>query len=210
MSNVREDAEDAYELLTKIQGFDAFSLGPHSSIEQIARAFQTQSLIWLPDKNPGDAQAIRIYNRMTEAYNTLVDPESRRKHDAARAKARGEAAPPATNGNNARQSTQQRAEAEEESTDSSEDEEAPAPTRAPSTTTQSQSGARRAAAPVAASARTATTTQRPIHTKPVHTLAGTSSAPSHGTMRCARILLGLASLSGLGLGGMLIIYPAVM
>ena len=53
--------ENAYALLTNIQGFDSFSLGPHSSTEEIARAFQTQCLIWHPDKNPGDAQAALIY-----------------------------------------------------------------------------------------------------------------------------------------------------
>ena len=44
---------DAYALLTNIQGFDSFSLSPSSKVEEIARAFQTQSLIWHPDKNPG-------------------------------------------------------------------------------------------------------------------------------------------------------------
>ena len=34
--------ENAYALLTNIQGFDFFSLGPTSSPEEIARAFQTQ------------------------------------------------------------------------------------------------------------------------------------------------------------------------
>jgi hypothetical protein len=34
--------ENAYALLTNIQGFDSFSLGPSSSPEEIARAFQTQ------------------------------------------------------------------------------------------------------------------------------------------------------------------------
>ena len=35
--------------------------GDRACAEEIARAFQTQSLIWHPDKNPGDAQAQRIY-----------------------------------------------------------------------------------------------------------------------------------------------------
>lgn len=38
--------ENAYALLTNIQGFDSFSLSPSSSVEEISRAFQTQSLIW--------------------------------------------------------------------------------------------------------------------------------------------------------------------
>ena len=33
---------DVYALLTNIQGFDSFSLGPASTPEEIARAFQTQ------------------------------------------------------------------------------------------------------------------------------------------------------------------------
>ena len=36
------EAFNAYALLTNIQGFDSFSLGPASSPEEIARAFQTQ------------------------------------------------------------------------------------------------------------------------------------------------------------------------
>lgn len=35
--------ENAYSLLTNIQGFDSFSLSPSSTNEEIARAFQTQS-----------------------------------------------------------------------------------------------------------------------------------------------------------------------
>ena len=73
--------ENAYELLTSIQGFDSFSLGPDSTQDEIARAFQTQSLIWHPDKNPGDPQALRIYQRMNRAYNTLMNPSTRASHD---------------------------------------------------------------------------------------------------------------------------------
>eukprot|EP00322_Chrysochromulina_rotalis_P021422 CAMPEP_0115881590 /NCGR_PEP_ID=MMETSP0287-20121206/28525_1 /TAXON_ID=412157 /ORGANISM="Chrysochromulina rotalis, Strain UIO044" /LENGTH=41 /DNA_ID= /DNA_START= /DNA_END= /DNA_ORIENTATION= len=36
--------ENAYALLTNIQGFDSFSLGPQSSREEIKRAFHTQAL----------------------------------------------------------------------------------------------------------------------------------------------------------------------
>ena len=54
---------NAYAILTNIQGFDSFQLGPTSSTEEIARAFQTQSLIWHPDKNPGDYQALQARRR---------------------------------------------------------------------------------------------------------------------------------------------------
>ena len=73
--------KNAYALLTNIQGFDSFSLGPHSSIDEIQRAFHTQSLIWHPDKNPGDTQAVRIYKRMKRSYDILMDPTLRKAHD---------------------------------------------------------------------------------------------------------------------------------
>ena len=46
----------------------------------LARA---QTLIWHPDKNPGDSQAQRVYDRMLNAYNLLMDPAQRQAHDAA-------------------------------------------------------------------------------------------------------------------------------
>ena len=73
---------DAYSLLTNIQGFDSFSLGPASTQEEIVRAFETQKLIWHPDRNPGDVQAAKVYQRMLAAYNALMDPEKRRKIDS--------------------------------------------------------------------------------------------------------------------------------
>ena len=64
---------NAYTLLTNIQGFDSFHLGPTSSTEEITRAFQTQSLIWHPEKNPRDAQALAVFRRMQQAYTLLMD-----------------------------------------------------------------------------------------------------------------------------------------
>jgi len=69
-------------VLSLIQGFDSFQLGPSSAPEDIARAYQTQSLIWHPDKNPGDAMALATYKRLGRAYNMLMDPTSRAAHDA--------------------------------------------------------------------------------------------------------------------------------
>ena len=79
---------NAYAILTNIQGFDSFHLGPSSSTDEIARAFQTQSLIWHPDKNPGDYQALKVYQRMQEAYNLLMHAPSRAAHDSRRGLAR--------------------------------------------------------------------------------------------------------------------------
>ena len=82
--------ENAYALLTNIQGFNSFSLSPASTPENIARAFQTQSLIWHPDKNPGDPEALKVYQRMQRAYNTLRNEAARAAHDARIANGEGQ------------------------------------------------------------------------------------------------------------------------
>ena len=72
---------NAYAILSNIQGFDSFQLGPSSSTDEITRAFQTQSLIWHPEKNVGDLQALQVYKRMQQAYNLLMHAPSREAHD---------------------------------------------------------------------------------------------------------------------------------
>ena len=74
---------DAYETLTSIQGFDSFGLSSASSAEEIERAYQTQTLIWHPDKNPNDPAALQHYKRLRRAYETLIDPTARAAHDEA-------------------------------------------------------------------------------------------------------------------------------
>ena len=74
--------ENAYALLTSIQGFDSFSLGPSSSTNEIARAFQTQSLIWHPDKNPTNREdAEAKFVKVAEAYEVLSDSQERAYYD---------------------------------------------------------------------------------------------------------------------------------
>ena len=81
MSGDNVTIANAYTILTNIQGFDSFHLGPNSSTEEITRAFQTQSLIWHPEKNPGDAQALAVYRRMQQAHTLLMDESSRAELD---------------------------------------------------------------------------------------------------------------------------------
>ena len=83
---------NAYTILTNIQGFDSFHLGPTSNTEEITRAFQTQSLIWHPEKNPGDVQALAVFRRMQQAYTLLMDAPSRAELDS-RQQSTGTAAP---------------------------------------------------------------------------------------------------------------------
>lgn len=86
------DISNAYTILSNIQGFDSFHLGPTSSPDEITRAFQTQSLIWHPEKNPGDPQALAVFRRMQQAYTLLMDTPSRAELDS-RPQSTGTAAP---------------------------------------------------------------------------------------------------------------------
>ena len=53
------------------------------NLDKVKMAYRKLCLRWHPDKNPGDAQAEKVYSRMLAAYNTLMDPEARRVHDPA-------------------------------------------------------------------------------------------------------------------------------
>lgn len=77
-----DELVNAYSVLSCIHGLNSFSLDPSSSQEDIVKAFQTQSLLYHPDNNPGDPEASRIYERIKRAYETLGDPTSRAAHDS--------------------------------------------------------------------------------------------------------------------------------
>ena len=49
---------------------------------EIRRAFRRLSRRYHPGVNPGDRAAEAMYRRISEAYETLVDPERRRQYDA--------------------------------------------------------------------------------------------------------------------------------
>jgi molecular chaperone DnaJ len=58
-------------------------LAPGASTSEIKRAYRRLSRRYHPGINPGDAAAESLFQRISEAYETLMDPERRRQYDAA-------------------------------------------------------------------------------------------------------------------------------
>ena len=56
-------------------------LSPAASAADIKRAFRRLSRRYHPDINPGDKAAATIYQRISEAYETLLDPDRRQSYD---------------------------------------------------------------------------------------------------------------------------------
>lgn len=70
--------------------YGLLGLQPGATPADIKRAYRRLARRYHPDINPGDRAAEAMYVRISEAYETLVDPERRRKYDASGG--RGEAA----------------------------------------------------------------------------------------------------------------------
>jgi molecular chaperone DnaJ len=56
-------------------------LAPGASPAEIKRAYRRLSRRYHPDINPGDRAAASLYRKISEAYETLVDPDRRRSYD---------------------------------------------------------------------------------------------------------------------------------
>src|SRR5262245_48060593 len=57
-------------------------LAPGATSSDIKRAYRRLARRYHPGINPGDHAAESMYKRISEAYETLVDPERRRTYDA--------------------------------------------------------------------------------------------------------------------------------
>src|SRR5215204_5281865 len=56
---------------------------PGASDVEIKRAYRRLARRHHPGINPGDGEAEALFQRISEAYETLVDPERRHRYDAA-------------------------------------------------------------------------------------------------------------------------------
>jgi len=63
--------------------YSILGLQPGASVSDIKRAYRRLARRHHPGINPGDRQAEGLFQRISEAYETLVDPERRRRYDSA-------------------------------------------------------------------------------------------------------------------------------
>lgn len=63
--------------------YDVLGLDRGASEAQVRRAYRRLARRWHPDLNPGNADAARRYAAITDAFETLVDPQRRREWEGA-------------------------------------------------------------------------------------------------------------------------------
>lgn len=61
--------------------YEVLGIPRHASAADIRDAYRALAMRWHPDRNP-DPDALERFKRINVAYQTLSDPESRRRHDA--------------------------------------------------------------------------------------------------------------------------------
>lgn len=73
--------------------YETLGLTPGASTADIKRAYKRLARKYHPGINPGDRAAQSMFERVSEAYETLIDPERRRQYDAAGGRASGQSDP---------------------------------------------------------------------------------------------------------------------
>ncbi len=68
--------EYAVSQMVQFEPFQILGIDQSATEREIAKAYRKQSLIYHPDKNPGDAAAAQMFLLVAKAYATLTDPKA--------------------------------------------------------------------------------------------------------------------------------------
>lgn len=68
-------------MATKRDYYELLDISRDAADEQIKRAYRKMAMRYHPDRNPGDADAERIFKESAEAYEVLTDPNKRQRYD---------------------------------------------------------------------------------------------------------------------------------
>jgi len=64
--------------------YDILGVDERANKEEIKKAFRSLSLKHHPDKNPGNPKAVDMFQKISEAYETLGDDSKRQEYDMMR------------------------------------------------------------------------------------------------------------------------------
>ena len=61
--------------------YDILEVNPHTPLIEIKKAYRILSKMWHPDLNPGDDNAERVQQKISEAYHVLSDSAKKAAYD---------------------------------------------------------------------------------------------------------------------------------